>query len=81
MEIINSFKLIFERSGFAAIDWKTVVMYVIVGILFYATIGFRLLPNHDTSDDGSVFDDAKDFSQVPRWKKTLSLVLAMALPV
>ena len=45
------------------------------GILFYATIGFRLLPNHDTTDDGSVFDDTKDFSSVPQWKKTLSLVI------
>ena len=48
---------------------------LIVGIIFYATIGFRLLPNHDTTDDGSVFDDTKDFSQVPQWKKTLSLVI------
>ena len=48
------------------------------GILFYATIGFRLLPNHDTTDDGSVFDDTKDFSSVPQWKKTLSLVILVA---
>lgn len=46
------------------------------GILFYATIGFRLLPNHDTTDDGdSVFDQQKDFSTVPRWKKILSLAI------
>ena len=49
-----------------------------VGILFYATIGFRLLPNHDTTDDGSVFDDTKDCSSVPQWKKTLSLVILVA---
>ena len=49
-----------------------------VGILFYATIGFKLLPNHDTTDDGSVFDDTKDFSSVPQWKKTLSLVILVA---
>lgn len=46
-----------------------------VGILFYATLGFRLLPNHDAKDDGSVFDEQKDFSAVPQWKKTLSLVI------
>ena len=51
---------------------------LVAGILFYATIGFRLLPNHDTTDDGSVFDDAKDFSSVPQWKKTLSLVILVA---
>ena len=46
------------------------------GIIFYATVGFKLLPNHDTSDsDDSVFDNAPDFSQVPKWKKILSLVI------
>lgn len=45
------------------------------GILFYATIGFKLLPNHDTRDDDSVFDEQKDFSKVPVWKKVLSLVI------
>lgn len=46
------------------------------GIIFYATVGFKLLPNHDTSDsDDSVFDNAPDFSQVPKWKKMLSLVI------
>ena len=49
------------------------------GILFYATIGFRFLPNHETTDDGdSVFDQARDFSDVPQWKKTLSLVILVA---
>lgn len=48
---------------------------LVAGILFYATIGFRLLPNHDAKDDGSVFDEEKDFSGVPQWKKTLSLVI------
>ena len=52
---------------------------LIVGILFYATIGFRLLPNHDVADDdGSVFDEGKDFSNVPQWKKILSLVILVA---
>ncbi len=52
---------------------------LIAGILFYATIGFRLLPNHETTDDGdSVFDEVRDFSQVPQWKKTLSLVILVA---
>lgn len=49
---------------------------LIVGIIFYATIGFKLLPNHDTSgNDDSVFDEVQDFSQVPKWKKVLSLVI------
>ena len=41
---------------------------LIVGILFYATIGYRLLPNHETQDDGA-FDTGKDFSNVPEWKQ------------
>ena len=51
---------------------------LVVGILFYATIGFKLLPNHETTDGDSVFDNAKDFSSVPRWKKILSLVILVA---
>lgn len=49
---------------------------LIAGILFYATIGFKLLPNHENpADDSSVFDETQDFSQVPRWKKVMSLVI------
>jgi anion transporter len=48
---------------------------LISGILFYATIGYRLLPNHETKDDDSVFDKQRDFSAVPKWKKILSLVI------
>lgn len=46
-----------------------------IGILFYATIGHKLLPNHDAKDDDSVFDNQKDFSKVPKWKKILSLAI------
>ena len=45
---------------------------LIVGIIFYATIGFKLLPSHDNKDDDFVFDENKDFSGVPKWKKVLS---------
>lgn len=48
---------------------------LIAGILFYATIGFRILPNHDTEDDDSIFDETQDFGNVPKWKKVLSLVI------
>lgn len=52
---------------------------LIVGILFYATVGFKLLPNHAPKDDGeSVFDEQRDFSAVPQWKKVLSLVILVA---
>lgn len=48
---------------------------LIAGILFFATIGYKLLPNHDTTDGDSVFDEQRDFSAVPKWKKVLSLVI------
>ncbi len=50
-------------------------------ILFVAMfiVGFRVLPNHDAPEgDDSVFDGEQDFSQVPRWKKVLSLVILVA---
>lgn len=49
---------------------------MVVGILFYATVGFKLLPSHDTVDTGdSIFDETKDFSKVPKWKKVMSLII------
>ena len=47
---------------------------LIVGILFYATIGYKLLPNHDVKDEGA-FDTEKDVSDVPAWKQWLSLII------
>lgn len=51
---------------------------LIAGILFYATIGFRILSNHDTEEDDSIFDETQDFGSVPKWKKVLSLVILIA---
>lgn len=49
---------------------------LIGSFLFYATVGFKILPNHDTVDtENSIFDESKDFSQVLKWKKVLSLVI------
>ena len=47
---------------------------LIAGIIFYATIGYKLLPDNDPGNE-SVFDGENDFSKVPRWKKILSLVI------
>ena len=47
---------------------------LIIGILFYATIGFKLLPNHDAKG-GTAFDSVKDFSDVPAWKQWMSLII------
>lgn len=46
---------------------------LVCGILFYATIGYRLLPDKKT--EGGTFDTEKSFDDVPRWKQILSLVI------
>ncbi len=51
---------------------------LLVGILFYATIGFKLLPNHEVTEEGGTFDTEQDFSNVPKWKQILSLVILVA---
>ena len=47
---------------------------LVAGILFYATVGYKLLPNHDVKDEGA-FDTEKDFSDVSVWKQWLSLII------
>lgn len=49
---------------------------LIVGIIFYATIGYHLLPNNPVKEDNdSIFDEQRDFSSIPKWKKVTSLVV------
>lgn len=65
-------------EGFGFFEYAIVgCPILIVGILFYATLGFYFLPNHSPKGEG-VFDTQKDFSSVPQWKKTLSLVILVA---
>lgn len=48
---------------------------LIAGIIFYATVGYKLLPNHDVADDDSAFDTERNFDDVPAWKQWLSLII------
>lgn len=48
---------------------------LIAGILFYATLGYKLLPDHKSKDSDNVFDNVRDFSDVPQWKQMLSLII------
>ncbi len=50
---------------------------LIVGIIFFAFFGYRLLPNTHPKDDGA-FQEDKDYSHVPQYKQTLSLVILLA---
>lgn len=53
---------------------KAGVPILIVGIIYFAFIGYKFLPNKEGSDEG-IFDESKDFSHVPKWKQYLSLVI------
>ena len=64
-----------EGLGFGFFEYVIVgVPILVAGILFYATIGYKLLPDHEVKDDGA-FDTEMDFSSVPKWKQWLSLII------
>lgn len=48
---------------------------LIVGVIFFALIGNKLLPNNKLSDDDSAYSSKDDFSDVPKWKQWLSLII------
>ena len=47
---------------------------LITGILFFALVGYKLLPDTKPSGD-SVYGEQKDYSDVPKWKQWLSLII------
>mgnify|MGYP001088195418 FL=1 len=53
---------------------KIGVPILITGILFFALIGYKLLPDTKPSGD-SVYGEQKDYSDVPKWKQWLSLII------
>ena len=55
---------------------KVGVPILIVGIIYFAFIGYKFLPNKEGSDEG-IFDESKDFSHAPKWKQYLSLVILL----
>lgn len=48
---------------------------LLVGILFFVTIGYKFLPDNSKKGGESVYDDAKDFSNVEPWKQKMSLIV------
>ena len=52
---------------------------LIVGILYFVLIGYRLLPKKSVEDMAIVADDKPDFSHVPKWKQITSLVVLIAV--
>ena len=49
------------------------VPMLVLGILYFIFIGYRFLPNGNTA--GEALEDQQDFSHVPKWKQTVSLVV------
>lgn len=47
---------------------------LIIGIIYFAFIGYKFLPNHVGGTD-STFDEEPDYSHVPQWKKYFSLIV------
>ena len=50
------------------------VPMLILGILYFAFIGYRFLPDGKNAS-GAALEDQQDFSHVPKWKQTVSLVV------
>ena len=50
------------------------VPMLILGILYFIFIGYRLLPN-GTESNGATVEAQKDFSEVPKWKQIISLIV------
>ena len=46
---------------------------LICGVIFYATIGYKLLP--DMQGGEVAVEEVRDFSDVPKWKQVLSVVI------
>lgn len=53
---------------------KVGIPILVVGIIYFALIGYKLLPNRIATGDGG-FDEKRDFSNVPKWKQYLSLII------
>lgn len=48
---------------------------LLAGIIFFATIGYKLLPNYPNTGGDTTFDEEVDYSNVPKWKQTVALVV------
>lgn len=48
---------------------------LVCGIIFYATIGMKFLPNNETAQGNDSLKIKTDFSDVPKWKQNMSLII------
>ena len=62
--------------NFAFLDYcKIGLPMLFAGILFFATIGYKLLPDKPSVKTETTFDEEVDYSNVPAWKQYLALVI------
>lgn len=62
--------------NFAFFDYgKIGLPMLIAGILFFATIGYKLLPDKPSVKTETTFDEEVDYSNVPTWKQYLALII------
>lgn len=50
---------------------------LIVGIIYFAFIGYKFLPDSKGNDD-STFNEVVDYDKVPAWKQYISLIILIA---
>lgn len=50
---------------------------LIIGVIYFAFIGYKFLPN-SKGDDDSTFNEVIDYSKVPAWKQNISLIILLA---
>ena len=48
---------------------------LLIGTAFFATVGYRFLPQRQGKTGESIYDKTPDFSQVPAWKQKVSLIV------
>lgn len=48
---------------------------LLIGTAFFATVGYRFLPERQGKTGESIYDKTPDFSQVPAWKQKVSLIV------
>ena len=66
-------------SGFGFFEYAKVGLPMLLcGILYFLTIGYKFLPATGNSGEVGSVGEQRDYSDVPRWKQILSLVVLIA---
>ncbi|EMS1126218.1 TPA: SLC13 family permease [Klebsiella aerogenes] len=66
-------------SGFGFFEYAKVGLPMqLCGILYFLTIGYKFLPATGNSGEVGSVGEQRDYSDVPRWKQILSLVVLIA---